>query len=191
MAEGKLPEPALSTASSSSSTPAPPAIQDLSTVPYLEPADELLLIRYYSSTIPRTCAGFGFPEAIEATATSYFKRFYLWNTTMDYHPRKVMCVALNASRHLRVQLSADANSTTRRPTCLFLALKTENTTIPLGDFVKRFSKLSEDDLLALEFTLAQSLKFEFTVWHAHKALRGFLLDFQVRPRAPWSLVRAR
>jgi cyclin H len=66
-----------------------------------------------------------------------------------------------------------------RPTCLFLALKTENTTVPLGDFVKRFSKLSEDDLLALEFTLAQSLKFEFTVWHAHKALRGFLLDLQV------------
>lgn len=78
---------------------------------------------------------------------------------------------------------------------MFLALKTENTTVPLGDFVKRFSKLTEDDLLALEFTLAQSLKFEFTVWHAHKALRGFLLDFQVRswldarparPLAEWS-----
>jgi hypothetical protein len=98
VAEGKLPEPASLTASSSSSTPAPPAIQDLSTVPYLEPADELLLIRYYSSTIPRTCAGFGFPEGIEATATSYFKRFYLWNTTMDYHPRKVMCVARSLFR---------------------------------------------------------------------------------------------
>lgn len=66
-----------------------------------------------------------------------------------------------------------------RPTCLFLALKTENMTVPLADFVKRFSKFTEDDLLSLEFTLAQSLKFEFLVWHGHKALRGFMLDLQV------------
>jgi hypothetical protein len=52
-------------------------------------------------------------------------------------------------------------------------------TVPLADFVKRFSKFTEDDLLSLEFTLAQSLKFEFSVWHGHKALRGFMLDLQV------------
>jgi hypothetical protein len=98
VAEGKLPEPASLTASSSSSTPAPPARDRAQSTDPGSPADELLLIRYYSSTIPRTCAGFGFPEGIEATATSYFKRFYLWNTTMDYHPRKVMCVARSLFR---------------------------------------------------------------------------------------------
>lgn len=90
VAEGKQPEFTPSS-SKSSSTP-----QDLSQVPYLEPSDELLLIRFYLSTIPRTCAGFGFPETIEATAISYFKRFYLWNTVMDYHPRKVMSVLILA-----------------------------------------------------------------------------------------------
>lgn len=79
-------------------------------MPYLEPEDELLLIRYYASTLPRTCAGFGFPEGIEATAVSYLKRFYLWNTCMDYHPRKVMCVRLLLPTALAVLAGAVAGS---------------------------------------------------------------------------------
>lgn len=66
---------------------------DLSTVPYLTVEDEQSLVAYYVSTVARTCAGFGFPEVIEATTISYLKRFYIWNTCMDYHPRKIMSVA--------------------------------------------------------------------------------------------------
>lgn len=66
-----------------------------------------------------------------------------------------------------------------RPTCLFLALKTENHLVPIDAFISRFSKLNAAEILQLEFLVAQSLKFEFSVWHAHKALRGFWLDLQV------------
>lgn len=75
--------------SSSSTTLDPPTPLDIQ---YLTPDDEVLLVSFYVSSIPRTCAGFGLPEVVEATAISYLKRFYLWNTCMDYHPRKVMFV---------------------------------------------------------------------------------------------------
>lgn len=52
--------------------------------------DELALIAYYLSTVPPTCAGFGTNATVEATTILYFKRFYLVNTCMDYHPRKIM-----------------------------------------------------------------------------------------------------
>jgi hypothetical protein len=66
-----------------------------------------------------------------------------------------------------------------RPTCLFLAFKTENHLIPIDALISRFSKLLAAEVLQLEFLVAQSLQFEFACWHAHKALKGFWLDFQV------------
>jgi len=59
-------------------------------VSYLTVEDELALIAYYLSTVPPTCAGFGTNATVEATTILYLKRFYLVNTCMDYHPRKIM-----------------------------------------------------------------------------------------------------
>lgn len=77
---------------SGSSKPLLLATIDISAIPYLSVEDEQALIRYYLGTVARTCAGFGLPEVVEATCVSYVKRFYLWNTCMDYHPRKIMSV---------------------------------------------------------------------------------------------------
>ncbi|CDZ98165.1 Cdk activating kinase (CAK)/RNA polymerase II transcription initiation/nucleotide excision repair factor TFIIH/TFIIK, cyclin H subunit [Phaffia rhodozyma] len=131
---------------------------------YLSTEDESLLVSFYISSIPKTCAGFGLPEVVEATAISYLKRFYLWNTCMDYHPRKVM------------------------PACLFLACKTENCLIPIDPFISRFSKLKSEEILELEFVVARSLKFEFTTWGAHKSLKGFALDLQTLPNTTLSTI---
>ncbi|KAL7415381.1 cyclin-like protein [Mrakia frigida] len=122
---------------------------------YLTVEDELALIAYYISTVPPTCAGFGASLTVEATTILYLKRFYLVNTCMDYHPRKIM------------------------PTCLFLAMKAENSHPAIDPFVSRFSKLTSDEVLSLEFLVAQSLEFEFKVHHPHTALHGFFLDLQV------------
>jgi cyclin H len=67
------------------------------------------------------------------------------------------------------------------PTCLYLAAKTTNHNIPIKDFVKKFEKFKADDVLDLEFLVAQSLSFEFWVRGAERALRGWALELQSSP----------
>jgi cyclin H len=66
-----------------------------------------------------------------------------------------------------------------RLTTLFLATKTTNNPISLERYTTRIPKTTPADVLDLEFLVAQSLGFEFAVWHAHRALWGIWLDIQV------------
>jgi len=63
---------------------------------FLTEDEELLLVRHYLTKVVQLCGHFRFPEEVEATATTYIKRFYLTNTVMDWHPKNVMCGELNA-----------------------------------------------------------------------------------------------
>jgi len=128
-------------------------------ISFLTPDEEVLLVKLYLTKVPQLCGMFRFPEEIEATAVSYIKRFYLRNTVMDYHPKNVMLTAL------------------------FLATKTANFPISLEVYTKHIPKTAPSDVLDLEFLVAQSLAFEFTVWHAHRALWGIWLDVQTLPDA--------
>jgi len=71
-----------------------------------------------------------------------------------------------------------------RLTALFLAAKTSNSSIGIEVFTSRIPKTTPSDVLELEFLVAQSLDFEFTVWHAHRALWGLYLDLQTLPNPP-------
>lgn len=68
-----------------------------------------------------------------------------------------------------------------RITILFLATKTCNMPVSLDYYVSKLpsGKTSGQDVLELEFSVAQSLNFEFGVWHAHRALWGIVLELQV------------
>ncbi|KAF9015305.1 cyclin-like protein [Cyathus striatus] len=123
-------------------------------VQFLVAEEEQLLVKLYLTKITQLCGLFHFPEEVEATAVSYMKRFYLKNTVMDWHPKNVMLTAL------------------------FLATKTTNNPISLETYISRIPKTTPNDVLDLEFLVAQSLNFEFTVWHAHRALWGIWLDIQ-------------
>lgn len=58
---------------------------------FLTADEELVLVRHYLTKVIQLCGHFRFPEEVEATATTYIKRFYLTNTVMDWHPKNVMC----------------------------------------------------------------------------------------------------
>lgn len=79
---------------------------------------------------------------------------------MDWHPKNVML------------------------TTLFLATKTTNNPISLETYTTHIKSTTASDVLDLEFLVAQSLGFEFSVWHAHRALWGVWLDFQSLPDTP-------
>ncbi|KZT74737.1 cyclin-like protein [Daedalea quercina L-15889] len=127
------------------------------TVSFLDANEESLLVKLYVGKVSQLCGHFRFPEEVEATAMSYLKRFYLKNTVMDWHPKNVMLTAL------------------------FLATKTTNNPIPVDTYASHIPKTQPSDVLDLEFLVAQSLGFDFAVWHAHRALWGMSLDIQVLP----------
>jgi cyclin H len=85
----------------------------------------------------------------------YMKRFYLYNTVMDYSPKHIML------------------------TCLYMATKTENAFLSIDEFTKKFSNIKPNILTELEMIIAQSLQFHFTIRHPFRPLYGFYLDLQV------------
>ncbi len=56
---------------------------------------------------------------------------------------------------------------------LFLATKTTNNPISLETYTTHIKSTTASDVLDLEFLVAQSLGFEFSVWHAHRALWAY------------------
>jgi len=132
-------------------------------IPFLSVDDELALITYYLVKVGQIVRAFGLPELVEATATTFVKRFYLRNTCMDFHPKNIVI------------------------TCIFLASKAENYPLNLADFARKLAGKNNDaatiqenkrTVLDLEFLVSQSLQFEYAVTGAHRALYGLVLDLQ-------------
>lgn len=146
-----------------------------SVVSFLTPHEEHILVKLYISKINQLCSLFRFPEEVEATAVSYLKRFYLKNTVMDWHPKNVMY----ASSPKFIYTEVVTSTSTYRLTALFLATKTTNHPISLETYTTHIPNTTPSDVLDLEFLVAQSLGFEFAVWHSHRALWGIWLDLQV------------
>jgi len=65
-----------------------------------------------------------------------------------------------------------------RLTALFLATKTTNNPISLDSYAAHIPRTEPADVLELEFLVAQSLGFDFALWHPHRALWGAWLDLQ-------------
>ena len=63
------------------------------------------------------------------------------------------------------------STSNHRLTALFLATKTTNNPISLESYAAHIPRTSPSDVLELEFLVAQSLGFDFAVWHAYAKLR--------------------
>jgi cyclin H len=116
--------------------------------------EEDKLIRIYVSKVEAIAQLFHLPSQVRATAISYFHKFYLIHSVMDYHPKNIL------------------------NTCVFLACKSENTFISIEKFCAAISKTEPKDILYLEFLVLQSLRFTLAVHNPLKSLHGFFLDMQ-------------
>ncbi|KAK3827596.1 MAG: cyclin-like protein [Benniella sp.] len=115
--------------------------------------EEQALLGFYERKIVQIFKYWKLPSNVMATAIVYMKRFFLENTVMDYHPKAVMM------------------------TCMFLARKTENFLMTIGDFSTAI-KSSPAAILNLEFLVCKSLRFQFTVHHPYRPCLGFFYDMQ-------------
>ncbi|EGW34903.1 uncharacterized protein SPAPADRAFT_58028 [Spathaspora passalidarum NRRL Y-27907] len=120
----------------------------------LTPEEEATYLDFYSNNIIKTCNFFKMPTQVKLTAASFFKKFYLVNSVMEYHPKNILY------------------------TCVFLAAKSENYFISIDSFVRALQGTEAAHILDLEFIVLQSLKFTLLVHHPVRPLYGFFLDFQ-------------
>ncbi|KAI5967042.1 hypothetical protein KGF57_000470 [Candida theae] len=116
--------------------------------------EESAYLEFYIQNVTTTCNFFKMPTQVRLTAASFFKKFYLVNSVMHYHPKNILY------------------------TCIFLAAKSENYFISIESFVKALKGVQTSDILNLEFIVLQSLKFTLLVHHPLRPLYGFFLDFQ-------------
>ncbi|CAG5129233.1 unnamed protein product, partial [Candidula unifasciata] len=130
---------------------------------FLTPQEERILSRQYEVVLRKFCAEFQppMPKCVIGTSLSYFKRFYVNNSNMDYHPKDIML------------------------TCVYLACKVEEFYVPIGQFVKNLRGDREkfaDAILSFELTLMSKLNYHLTVHNPFRPLEGFLIDIKTHCR---------
>uniref|UniRef100_A0A8D0L5L6 Cyclin-H n=1 Tax=Sphenodon punctatus TaxID=8508 RepID=A0A8D0L5L6_SPHPU len=130
----------------------------------LEPHEELTVCKYYEKRLLDFCSVFKpmMPRSVVGTACMYFKRFFLNNSVMEYHPRIIML------------------------TCAFLACKVDEFNVSSAQFVGnlRESPLGQEkaleQILEYELLLIQQLNFHLIVHNPYRPFEGFLIDLKTR-----------
>ncbi|XP_052556506.1 cyclin-H isoform X1 [Tympanuchus pallidicinctus] len=130
----------------------------------LEAHEELAICKYYEKRLLDFCAVFkpAMPRSVVGTACMYFKRFYLNNSVMEYHPRIIML------------------------TCAFLACKVDEFNVSSSQFVGnlRESPLGQEkaleQILEYELLLIQQLNFHLIVHNPYRPFEGILIDLKTR-----------
>ena len=119
----------------------------------LTPNDEKILIIYYSNSLIKSLNSQSNKSiSLKNYVISFFRRFYLKKSVLDYDPYFLMA----ASFHLGRKLSAMNYN--------------------MEDYKKIFPVLSdnEDKLMEYEFYLCTILEYDFFVYNPYQALLGFI-----------------
>ncbi|XP_064422784.1 cyclin-H [Latimeria chalumnae] len=131
---------------------------------FLDLVEEMMLCKYYEKRLLDFCSVFkpAMPRSVVGTASMYFKRFYLNNSLMDYHPRIIML------------------------TCVYLACKVDEFNVSSTQFVSnlRESPVGQEktleQILEYELLLIQQLNFHLIVHTPYRPFEGLLIDLKTR-----------
>jgi cyclin H len=103
-------------------------------------------------------------EKAMLTAITFFKRFFLYQTVMEYDPKTLMV------------------------TSIYLACKVEESHLKAKDLADRF-QMSVDTIVETELLLLDGLGFHLTVYHPHRSLLGFILDMTEKNKKNYDQLR--
>lgn len=134
---------------------------------YLTPEEEVMMVRYYEHALRDFCRKFKdprdarirMPPHVTATSQHYFKRFYLVNSVMDYHPKDILV------------------------TCVYLACKIEEFYVTINDFVHNLrgdKHKAAEIILNNELQLTCELQFHLIVHQPYRPVEGLLIDIKTR-----------
>ncbi|KAK7096520.1 cyclin-H-like isoform X1 [Littorina saxatilis] len=128
---------------------------------FLTYEEERLLLRQYEIILKEFCNKFQppFPKCILGTSLAFFRRFWVNNSPMDYHPKDIML------------------------TVVYLACKVEEFYVPIGQFVSNLKGNREkfaDTILTFELLFMSKLRYHLTVHNPFRAMEGLLIDIKTR-----------
>ncbi|XP_019949438.1 cyclin-H [Paralichthys olivaceus] len=132
---------------------------------FLERHEEDVLFRHYEKRLLDFCNMFKpvMPKSVVGTAVMYFRRFYLNNSIMEYHPRIIML------------------------TCAYLSCKVDEFNVSSTQFVGNLVQESPagqervlEQILEYELLLIQQLNFHLVVHNPYRPMEGLLIDIKTR-----------
>ncbi|CAK9298824.1 unnamed protein product [Gordionus sp. m RMFG-2023] len=100
-----------------------------------------------------------FTEKFQDMAFTYYKRFYLVTSVIDFHPKEILV------------------------TCLFLACKVDEYNLTLPQFlsnIKGDKKKLAEVIISHEMKIIERLKFQMIVHTPYRPLEGFFIDIKTR-----------
>ena len=128
---------------------------------FLSFAEADLMLRFFERQLMNFCNKFKppMPKAVIGTTFAYFKRFYLNNSVMDFHPKEILVTAA------------------------YLACKVEEFNVSIEQFIANVPGNKEratDVILNSELLLMQELNFHLAVHNPYRAVEGILVDVKTR-----------
>ncbi|XP_018524821.1 cyclin-H isoform X1 [Lates calcarifer] len=132
---------------------------------FLERHEEDVLFRHYERRLLDFCNAFkpAMPKSVVGTAIMYFRRFYLNNSIMEYHPRIIML------------------------TCAYLSCKVDEFNVSSTQFVGNLLQETPagqervlEQILEYELLLIQQLNFHLVVHNPYRPMEGLLIDLKTR-----------
>ncbi|XP_064645109.1 cyclin-H-like [Lineus longissimus] len=128
---------------------------------FLTTAEERSLQRHYEYILKEFCARFQppMPRAVVGCSMAYFKRVYIHNSLMDYHPREMML------------------------TCVYLACKVEEFNVSINQFVANLKGDRErfaDLIVSCELMLMHHLHYHLTMHSPYRPFEGLMIDMKTR-----------
>ncbi|XP_015782721.1 cyclin-H isoform X2 [Tetranychus urticae] len=139
---------------------------------FLSPIEEKTLLRQYNIVLRDFCRKFqpSMPKTVVGTAFQFYKRFYVNNSVMDYHPKHIVV------------------------TCVYLACKVEEFNVSMDQFVanvKGDRAKAADIILNNELLLMAQLKYHLTVHNPFRPIEGLLIDIKARFMNPGDVEKLR
>ncbi|TYZ60928.1 hypothetical protein PybrP1_004331 [[Pythium] brassicae (nom. inval.)] len=123
-------------------------------LPLLSSEQELVVRDFYAATLQESCSQlFRTSDKVKCCALLLFKRFYLSNSVMEFHPKFLV------------------------PTAIYVAGKVEEQYISV-DTVAAQLKVDHKHVIAHEMVLLEGVRFQLIMYHPFRALLGFVDDFR-------------
>ncbi|KAG5872592.1 hypothetical protein JTB14_029710 [Gonioctena quinquepunctata] len=128
---------------------------------FLNPDEEKIMVKRYELHLRDFCKRFQppMPRYVTGTSFHYFKRFYINNSVMNYHPKEIMV------------------------TCIYLACKVEEFNVSIQQFVANIKgdrEKATDIILNNELLLMEQLSFHLSIHNPFRPVEGLLIDIKTR-----------
>ncbi|GMF24951.1 unnamed protein product [Phytophthora fragariaefolia] len=122
---------------------------------FLSPEQETLLRAFYEEKIQESCSAqfLRTSDKVKCCAMLLFKRFYLSNSVMEFHPKYLV------------------------PTAIYVAGKVEEQYMSV-DTVADQLHVDHKYIIGHEMILLEGVRFQLIMYHPFRALLGFLDDFR-------------